>query len=204
MSGPSIPPILQAEAYHGRGFVMIRNGKTENVIEQTKHHPDVVLPICEVPDFPAFLDATAGAIKDARVIVALGNSRTTNFGNWPSIVATTRLRDGQGIVLNLADWACSTENHVASNEYLLGCLHERGARDISVVLFGALLDLTRKLTYYTQYMDNLLPLPFTEHEEQLNAHRYGFELAGLHDQIPDAPDGVARWIARRILATVKN
>jgi hypothetical protein len=200
MSESSFPPILQAEAYYGGDYVLIRNSKTENAVELTKCHPNVSERIFEVPDFAAFLAMTAGPIKNSRVIVTLGDSRTANFSNWPRVVAITHLQHGDSVVLNLADWACCSEDHVATAEYSLGWLKQSGAKDVSVILFGELIDLHRKLACYTEYTCGRYPQPFLDQEDQLSIHRYGSELARLHDQVPDDLDAAAPWISQRVVA----
>jgi hypothetical protein len=203
MSQHLTPPILQAEAYYGDHYVLIRNSKTENAVELTKCHPNVSGRIFEVPDFAAFLDMTAGPIKHSRVIVTLGDSRTANFSNWPRAVAITHLQDGDTVVINLADWACCSEDHVATAEYSLGWIKQNGATDVSVILFGELIDLHRKLACYTEYTCGRYPQPFLDREDQLSTHRYGNELAQLHAQMPDDFDAAAPWISKRVVAIAK-
>ena len=200
---PSLPAISQAEAYHGGRLVLIRNSKTENAVELTSCHPSVTETIYEVPDLPAFLDAIAGPVRGARVIVALGDSRTANFSNWPRILAITHLRNSDAVVVNLADWANCSEDHVVVTEYFLSWLKRHEAKSVSVILFGELIDLHRKLPRYAHFVDSLAPQPFLEREEQLSTHRYGSELAHLHDQIPDDVDGASLWIARRVVAIAR-
>ena len=195
------PPVLQAEAYYGDSYILIRNSRTENVVEVTKRN--IAKAFCEVPDFPAFLDATAGLTKGARVLVALGDSKTANVLNWPSVLAYTHLPGTDFVVVNLADWARCSEEDAPMLEYYLHWLNDQGAASSFVVLLHGLRDITDRLVKYDNFMDHDHPVLLSDVEEQLTAHRYGRELARLSEEIPTEWDVAYRWIARRILAVVK-
>jgi hypothetical protein len=201
MPEDSIPLVQQAEAYHRDSYILIHNDKTESVIALTRRY--VAEPISEVTDFPAFLDATADMIKNARVIVALGDSRTANFSNWPRILATSHLRATNVVVVNLADWARCSEEHVAVLEFYLAWLREHDAAGISVVLIAGLTDMHSKLEYYTEFAENNASTFASETEERLSTGSYSAELAELNEDVPTEWDIAYRWIARRILAIVR-
>jgi len=137
------------------------------------------------------------------VLVALGDSRTANFSNWPRILAIGHLRETDVVVVNLAEWARCSEEHVAVLEFYLGWLREHGAAGISVVLIAGLTDMHSKLTYYAKFAENNAPLFLSEAEERLGAASYSIDLAQLNDEVPTEWDAAYHWIARRIVAIVK-
>lgn len=212
---PAIPPpaVLQAEAYCGDTCVLIRNSRTENVADLTKRlivNGDLVsrfrrVPTAfyEVPDFPAFLDATVGLTKGARVLVALGDSKTANVGNWPSVLAYTHLLGTDVVVVNLADWALCSEANAPLLEYYLHWLNAQAVSGSLVVLLHGLRDIGDRIVNYHNFMEHGHPVLLSDVEEQLTAHRYGAELARLSEAIPTEWDVAYRWIARRVLAVVK-
>jgi hypothetical protein len=197
----SLPPeTMQAEAYCGDTYLLIRNSKTENAIKLTKSK--VATPICEVPDFPAFLERTAAIIKSAHVVVALGDSRTANFSNWPRLLATDNLRNTNSVVVNLADWARCSEDHFRLLEFYLKWLNECSVLSKSVVFVGGLTDMHHKVSDYFNFMYKSQAVFLTDAEEQLKAHKYGRELTRLTEEAPAEWDVANRWVARRILAVV--
>jgi hypothetical protein len=210
MSANSVPLVLQAEAYCGDTYVLIRNSKTENSVEQTKQY--VPQPICEAPDFAAFLEMTAGLVNGSRVLLTLGDSRTANFSNWPRAVALNHLRDSDFLVVNLADWARCCEEHVPVLEFYLDWFTHHGATSVLVAFIGGLTDMHSKLTYYSKFMrlepyaeaqDDSTSRLLSPAEEPLIEHRFGAELARLVDELPTELEDVYRWIAVRILSIVK-
>jgi hypothetical protein len=199
MSETAVPEVLQAEAYIGDAYILIANSKTADEVEFTKQVVD--RPVRGVPDFAAFLDETAPLIAGRRVLIALGDSRTANFNNWPHAVARRR---SDIAVINLADWACSAEVHLPALEFYLRWLVDKGTIAADVVLFGTLRELGDRMFFHSSFMNNVHPHPFSEDEESLISHRYGAELASLADDIPtEGEDAIKLWVARRILALTR-
>src|SRR5579864_5160248 len=114
MPETAVSEVSQAEAYVGDTYVVIANSKTAEAVKMTKKLAN--RPIREVPDFAAFLDETAPTIAGRPVLIALGDSRTANFNNWPHAVAH---RCSDIAVINLADWARHAEEHVPVLEFYL-------------------------------------------------------------------------------------
>jgi len=196
------PLVLQAEAYRGQSyFVMTRNGHTENVVELTRRY--VSEPIVEVPNFAAFLEQTAPAIQGASVIVALGDSRTSNFSNWPRAVAKCDARDVEAVVVNLADWARTCEEHVPVLQFYLDWLKSHGAAQADIVVVLGLTDIVNKIDLFADFMKSQRSEPVSDAEIGLRDHKYGSELARLGDDIPTEWADAYQWVPRRILAAAK-
>lgn len=200
-AAPVVPNVDQAEAYCGDSCVLIRNAKTERVAEQTRAVFGDNLR--ETPDFRGFLGAIEPAVAGAEVIIALGDSTTANVHNWPFILADKHLRGSNGVVVNLADWARSSEAHVRVIEYYLDWLQGRFAAASTVVLMIGMRDINERLHLYDGFMSQGDRRLLSQDEEDLTNHRYGAELARLAEEVPAEWEAASEWIARRIVAGVK-
>jgi hypothetical protein len=195
MSETAIPEVLQAEAYIGNNYLMISNGRTAQAVKMTKSM--VGQAISEVSSFLDFLEETADLIAGRHVLIALGDSRTSNFNNWPRVVAQ---RSGEVAVINFADWSRCAEENVRLLDFYLEWLADKGAHTGDVVLLCGVTDLRERMSFYSMFTSNQYPEPFSKTEESLISHPYGLELAHLADEIPTEDGEIVRWVARRFLA----
>jgi len=204
----SPPVVWQAEAYCGKDYIAIRNSKTENVLNITKQLLADQINLREVSDFTAFLENIYQFLNNTpitQIIVALGDSTTANYNNWPRILSTLEGRSDL-LVVNLADWGFSVENHILVAEHFLKWLNaamtwkESNVLDISTVMLCGLTEGYLRLGEFIAFSHGERITPLHEHEELLTGHRYGGLLARLTGEFPADKKSVDRWIARRVVA----
>lgn len=200
MSAASMPDVLQAEVYIGEDCALIHNDRTARIINHTTQ--SVPGSVYTMPDFPALLEEIHRLVRHRRVFIAFGDSTTANIHNWPCALHTEYLSAEGWIVINLADWARSSEQHVVVLEFFLDWLLRHDPAGAAVGVMLGLRDIHDRLRAYNDYVNGAAFGFALAAEEQLCTHRYGRRLANLLAQAPADWEEAEHWIASRILAGI--
>jgi amino acid adenylation domain-containing protein len=194
-------PVDQAEAYFGSEYLLIRNDKTEKVAAITRQ--SIAEPVREVPDFAGFLAALSDEIHGKNAIVALGESTTANFNNWPyQLAADPGFRRSETVVLNLADWAVGVSFHIERLEFILDWLRRRGASKLAVVLLGGFVEGHIVHEARKKFLKGKRSVLYRSLDYQFKKHKFGGELRRLQYELPADGGTGFQWFVKLILATI--
>jgi hypothetical protein len=190
--------VRQAEAYGRDTYLMLRNDITDRIAEVTKNvlgrdHP--TMSMLWVPDAPAFVEQVTRLVRGSQVLIALGDSVTANYSNWPFRLFQDLKSHKPITVINLADWGTISCDHVDHLAFILRQV-VHSAEYCQTVFVCGLWDFAQRLKAYNEHFD------ITPAEVKLEDHEYGGELANLNRNIPTEREAADRWIARRTLAGI--
>jgi amino acid adenylation domain-containing protein len=194
-------PVEQAEAYYGNEYLLIRNNKTEEAVARTRKA--LGGRVREVSDFTGFLAALSGRIHGKNVIVALGDSTTANFNNWPyQLTANPGFRTSDTVILNIADWAVRAGFHIEHLEVTLDWLRRRGASNLAVVFLGGFTEGHKLHESRQEFLSGRQSAPFRSLDYHFNTHRFGGELRRLQHELPSDGGTGLQWYLELTLATL--
>jgi len=195
------PFIRQAEVYRNGSCTFLRIPYTERIVNATS--PRYPAGVRFYGDIDALLDSFDGVVEGAQIVVALGDSTTTNWDKWPRWTSDALAKQSNSFVVNLADWGNEEVEHYPILNHFLTWASTQRAGSMTIINLGGACGVVRRLLAYTDFLSAKVPSPLTEPEIAFGAHPAAASLRRLNARVPEDWPDVRRWIARRYLESVK-